>query len=539
MRKTTWWVGAKTGGSGWRAVGTWAVAIVLLIPAPGMAQDVSDFADDLAEKMEGLHDEYGVPGSVVSFIDDGAVVGTTAYGLADVESNEALRPDMIFEFGSLGKILTAWATMELVEDGLVDLDAPVNDYLQRMQIDSSDYDARGVTVRRLLSHTSGLSIHGYVDYSPRRANPPDVIETLRGAHLLEGIVETFAPGGGVSFGRIELVQAPGTSYRYSGAGYGVLQVLIEDVTGEPFAAFVQREITDPLGARSLRWEWSPDLEARAPTPYGAEGQVLEHRQLSIQAIGSEVGTVEDFARFVAATVTGPNGEPPGRGVLTPETLDQMMTPVAESGFIQGPGYPIGSINGQRFVSHSGANIGWAAFFILDIETGDGFVVASASDRAGPLHSAISNLFVDRMYGTGLAENPPPVGGIEALSWMFLAISLVLAGVLVTGWLHFRRELRSGRRTRVDRPRARHLRRALPWAAALLFGWYTIYSPFPVYLPAGYPDLWPTIGAAVLMVVLVAGLAFRIVTAFVPRHDEPAEPASVAEAIPVPPQPLRS
>ena len=529
MRQHSWPV--------WRTTGALALVIVLGIPAAGLAQGVGDFERDLGERMDGLLDEYGVSGSVVAFIDDGAVIGTTAYGLADAESGHAMRPDMVFEFGSCGKIITAWAVMKLVEDGLVDLDVPVNDYLQRMQIDSPEYDVDGVTVRRLLSHTSGLGIHGYVDYSPRRADLPDAVDTLRGAHLLEGIVETFDPGGGLSFGRIELVQAPGTGYRYSGAGYGLLQVLIEDVTGEPFADFVQREITDPLGARSLRWEWTPELEARAPTPYGEEGQRLERRQLSIQSIGSEIGTVEDFARFVAATVTGPDGASPGRGVLTPATLEEMMTPLAEADFIQGLGYPIGSINGQRFVSHSGANMGWDAFFILDMVSGDGFVVASASNRAGPLHSAMTNLFVDRMYGTGLAENPPPVGGIEALSWIFFAISLILAGVLVTGWLRFRRELRSGRRARVDRPTGGDLVRVLPWAVALLFGWYTVYSPFPVFLPAWYPDLWPTRGSAVLMVVLVAGLTFRIVTAFFPRHQP--EPVSRADAsMLTPPQPVR-
>lgn len=504
-------------GRRWRRpLGTFAVVVMLLVPLPGLAVDDQGFAVVLEEKMPGLLDEFGVPGSVVSFIENGTVVWTNAYGLADLETGTAMSPDMVFEFGSCGKVLTAWASMKLVERGAIDLDTPVNEYLDRLQIESGVFDASGVTVRRLLSHTSGLGIHGYLDYSPRRANPPDPVETLQGAHLMEGIVETLEPGG-LSFGRLSLVQEPGGGYRYSGAGYGVLQVLIEDVTGEPFDSFVQREITDPLGAASLRWEWTPELEARSPTPYGEEGQPMEHRQLSIHGIGSELGTVEDFARFVAATVEGPNGEPPGRGVLSPDTIRRMTTREDEAGPYQGLGYSLGSLEGNRSVSHGGRNMGWEAFFILDTATGDGFVVASASNRAWPLHNAIIGLFLDTAYGPGSRTSLAPLPSLELLSWVFLANSLVLLVVIALGLFRFVRDVRSGRRARVDRPSRRSLVRALPWVLALLFGWYTLYSPLTLFLPGWYPDLWPTTGSGVLMGTLIAGIALRLVMAFFPQE----------------------
>jgi CubicO group peptidase (beta-lactamase class C family) len=493
--------------------------------------DENEFEVLLAERMPELLNQYGVPGSVVSYIADGAVAWTSAYGIADLEAGTAMSSNLVFEFGSCGKILTAWATMQLVERGEIDLDAPVNDYLDRLQIES---DRTAVTVRRLLSHTSGLGIHGYVDYSPRRANPPDVVETLQGPHLLEGIVETLEPGS-LSFGRMSLVQEPGSGYRYSGAGYGVLQVLIEDVTGEPFDTFVQREITDPLGATSLRWEWTPELEARSPTPYGEEGQRLEHRQLTIHGIGSALGTVEDFARFVAATVEGPNGEPPGRGVLSPESIARMIAPVGEAGFYQGLGYPLGSLNGHRSVSHGGRNIGWEAFFILDTVSGEGFVVASASNRAGPLHSSITALFLDTTYGPGTRVTSAPLPGLEILSLIFLAISLVLLAVLLLGAFRLIRGVRSGRRARVDSPSRRSLMRGLPWVLALLFGWYTVYSPLPLYLPAWYPDLWPTTGSGVLMGILATGVAFRVAKAFFPRTTATTDLAAPHQGLPDPVQ----
>jgi CubicO group peptidase (beta-lactamase class C family) len=299
-----------------------ALVLVLWVSmsvSPALAQPDEGLEVSLAARMPALLERYDVSGSVVAAIEDGDVVWARAFGLADVSEGTAMGPDMVFNFGSCGKMITAWAVVRLVEEGEVELDAPVNRYLRRWQVESASYDAAEVTVARLLSHTSGFGVHGFLDHSPRRVAPPDLIETLSGAHLFEGVAETL-DWRRVSLGTATLVQEPGSGYRYSGAGYGVLQLLVEDVTGEPFATFVQREITEPLGATSVRWAWTPELQDRAPTPYSEEGRVVEYRQLTLQSIGSAVGTVSDFARFVAAAVTGPDGEPAGRGVLQPDTV---------------------------------------------------------------------------------------------------------------------------------------------------------------------------------------------------------------------------
>jgi hypothetical protein len=246
---------------------------------------------------------------------------------------------------------------------------------------------------------------------------------------------------------------------------------------------------------------------------------LEHRQLTIHGIGSELGTVEDFARSVAATVEGPNGEPPGRGVLFPETIERMTAPQREAGSYQGLGYPLSSLNGHRSVFHSGRNMGWEAFFILDTVTGDGVVVASASYRAGPLHNAITGLFLDTIYGPGSRTTLAPLPSLELLSWLFLAISLLLMIVLLVGLFRLVGDVRAGRRARVERPSRRGLVRFLPWVLGLLFGWYTLYSPLALYLPGWYPDLWPTTGSGVLMGTLITGIALRVATAFFPRRTQ--------------------
>jgi CubicO group peptidase (beta-lactamase class C family) len=493
---------------------SWLVSVVLLaafLPVTSaQAQPGDRFAALLDERMPALLERYGVSGSVVAVIEDGDVAGTAAYGLADVSTGSAMRSDMVLEFGSCGKVITAWAVMRLVEDGKVDLDAPVDDYLARWQVGTRTEDAEEVTVGRLLSHTAGLNMHGYVDHSLRRVHPPDLVGTLTGVRPLEGLGETVNTGR-LSLGTVELVQEPGSGYRYSGAGYGLLQLLIEDVTGEPFASFVQREITDPLGASSLRWVWTSELQERAPTPYSDEGRPVEYRQLSMHGIGSEIGTVADFARVVAAAVGGPAGEPAGRGVLRPDTVARMLAPWWEAGFDRSLAYPLGQIDGARTVWHSGANTGWMAYFVLDVTRREGFVIASPSNRADPLHRTVFDLWLDATYGPGARTTWPPVPTIGPLSWLLLSAAALLNVLLAVAVLRLVRRVRTGRRPARRPPRTAMLA-PLPWTIALLFGWYTIYSSLPLYLPAWYPDLWRTTGSDVLMVTLTAWVAFSVARA---------------------------
>lgn len=133
------------------------VASLCLQPVAGaQGQDTDRFARLLEEQMPAMLPRFGVPGTVVARISDGAVAWTNAYGLANLDTGTPMRPDMVFEFGSNGKVLTAWAVMRLVEQGKVELDAPINRYLKRWQVESDRFDAGQVTVRRLLAHSAGL-----------------------------------------------------------------------------------------------------------------------------------------------------------------------------------------------------------------------------------------------------------------------------------------------------------------------------------------------------------------------------------------------
>ena len=478
------------------------LAFLAVSPFPARTAGSSDFSGVLAERMPDLLAKYRLPGAVVSYIQNGEVAWTQAYGLADLSTHKPMAPEMIFNFGSCGEVLTGWGIMRLVEQGKVELDAPVNQYLKRWQIQSMDYDAQKVTLRRLLSHTAGLTVHGFSDYSQRR-RLPTLAEMLAGQNQMDGAVTLF--------------QEPGKGYQYSGGGYVLLQMVIEDVSGEPFAQFMEREVTGPLNMPSLHWVWTPELEAMAPVPYGPQGEALGYRQLASQAIGSEIGTVPDFARFVAAVVSGPNGEPPGRGVLQPDTIAAMST-IQPNAKDEGLAYGIGGLQNGVLLQHFGANPGWNAFFSVDTFRREGLVMAVNSSNGFSLNAAVQNLWIKTTYNLS-SEAVEPAPEPEGLSLQGM-IMLALAGVLALGLLIaaaiFIIRLRSQKLARSRRPSPKGLVWSSIWALLTLYWIYWFYSALPLPFPPGFPDFWHTQQVDMVMGVLLVWVAFSLVKAWYPK-----------------------
>jgi hypothetical protein len=128
---------------------------------------------------------------------------------------------------------------------------------------------------------------------------------------------------------------------------------------------------------------------------------MRYRQLACQAIGSEICTVPDFARFVAAAVAGPRNEPPGRGVLKPETVSLMLQSQPNVPGSTGLGYGFGFAKGEKFLVHSGHNPGWYAVFAISVDRRDGFVIASNSSRGNSVNDAVSELWAKVCRGVGV------------------------------------------------------------------------------------------------------------------------------------------
>ncbi len=225
-----------------------------------------------------LMKKANVPGLAIAIIEGGGIVRSQAYGMADVENHRLMTPDTIMSAASLTKPAFAFMTLQLVDEGVLDLDAPLTKLLKKPLPDYPDYadlaaDPRwkAITPRMLLSHSSGLP-------NWRRFND--------GAKL-------------------DIKYAPGTRYVYSGEGMQLLQLVVEERTGKPLAELMQARVFDRFGMKRTSMIWRADFAGSASNGYNADGKSTGHAQHAYaQAAASMDTTVEDYARFVAGVMRG-------------------------------------------------------------------------------------------------------------------------------------------------------------------------------------------------------------------------------------------
>ena len=222
--------------------------------------DTAGFMDAAAK----LVDSSNTGNAVFAVIDDGSVHGVHA-----VSVGEAVDVNTVFQTASLSKWITAWGVMALVQEGKLDLDAPVSTYLTRWTLPESKFDNNKVTARRLLSHTAGLTDGlGYAGFAPNVA-----------VQSLEESLKRPADASPGASGIIEVGIEPGSEWRYSGGGYAILQLLIEEVSGESFEGFMQRVIFRPLGMVHSSYNWTPAEGSTLATFYDVDSKPSTHLPL--------------------------------------------------------------------------------------------------------------------------------------------------------------------------------------------------------------------------------------------------------------------
>jgi CubicO group peptidase (beta-lactamase class C family) len=225
-----------------------------LLPAVVVAGDSAP-TFSIAARME----HYKVPGVSVAVIHDGKIEWAKGYGAREVGGTDSVTASTRFQAASISKPVAATAALRLVEEGRLELDANVNDALKSWRVPDNEFTAKQpVTLREILSHTAGLTVHGFPGYAVGEKVPSTV-------DVLDGKGNTDAV-------RVDTV--PGAMWRYSGGGYTVAQLLVHDVTGEPFVAAMQRLVLDPLGMKQSTYEQPlPErLADSAAVAYRSSGQ---------------------------------------------------------------------------------------------------------------------------------------------------------------------------------------------------------------------------------------------------------------------------
>jgi CubicO group peptidase (beta-lactamase class C family)/D-alanyl-D-alanine dipeptidase len=286
-----------------------------------------------------------VPGLSIALVDDQRVVWAKGFGLADPERSIPASAETVYRAGSVSKLFTDIALMQLVEQGLVELDAPVKRYLP--DFEPRNPFATAITVRHLMSHTSGLVREPPVGhyFDPSSPPLPEVVKSLN---------------------QTTLVHEPGTIVKYSNAGVTVVGAIIEKVRGESFPNAVSRSLLLPLGMSHSSFD--PGQAAPALMAKGAmwtpDGRVVATPVFALGTgpAGNLVSTVTDLGKFISFLFAEGRAAGVAGAVVKPETLHSMIeTRPTAAGKTStfGLGFAVSSIDGQIRIGHNGAIYGFA------------------------------------------------------------------------------------------------------------------------------------------------------------------------------------
>ncbi len=346
------------------------------MPAFGKDQQtipLEEFTARLDKRIISLMKSYDIPGVIITVITKGSPAWSKAYGYADLGAKRKMTVATVCRVESISKPVTAWGVMKLVEQGRIDLDAPAVRYLKTWEFPESNHPVEAITIRHLLSHSAGLPLGNISDrYSPE-GKVPSPEESL--------------------YGYAVPFREPGTFY-YSNAGFNLLELIIEEVTGRDFDEYMENEVLLPLGMNSSSFTWSEDFDPPVPHGYDYGGNPVPVHVYPGRASGGLFSTADDIARFAAAGM--PQFPGTGTAVLSDTGIRKLHKPVVDIpgyyGLVfdaYGLGYFIEIFNGgAKAVSHGGQGSGWMTDFHAVPETGDGIVIIANSQRSWPFFAHV-------------------------------------------------------------------------------------------------------------------------------------------------------
>lgn len=308
---------------------------------------------------------YNVPGLSVAVIENFRIVWTKAYGVIETGSAARITPRTLFQAGSISKPVAAAGALWLVEQGKLVLDEDVNRKLKSWKVPENEFTKdQKVTLRRLMSHTAGLTVHGFPGYDVK-----DPLPTL---------VQIFNGEKPANTRAIRVDVVPGTIERYSGGGVTIEQKLMIDVTGKPFPALLRETVLDKIGMTDSSYEQPLPPARAAMTASGAtaDGKMVPgrwHIYPEMAAAGLWT-TPTDLAKFAIEIALSRNGK--SNRVLTQTMTAEMLTPVLDAA---GLGFFVDKVNPGEF-GHNGADEGFQALLTMNFETGQGVAIMANSDN---------------------------------------------------------------------------------------------------------------------------------------------------------------
>lgn len=340
------------------------VALILCVFAPLYGQtpdaDVARLQKELEPKINEAISKGQLPGFAIGVVKNGKLIYAKGFGVTKLGTNSPITPKSLFHMASVTKTFVATAIMQLVEQGKIDLDAPLTKYLPYFKMDDERYQT--IKIRQMLSHMSGI---------------PDTInynwdKPEYDAGALERFVRSIAGE--------KLIFNPGEKFAYSNTAYEILGDVIAKVSGESFEDYVQHHILTPLGMKDstlLLREAKPQL---LTSPH-----VFENRKVVVSKIfpynrahapsSTLYSSIEDMSRWAIANLN--HGALNGRHILKSETAGSMWRPVVDAlDMKEGFAWFTTENGGHHFVLHSGGDVGFESLVVLAPDDSVGVVAMS-------------------------------------------------------------------------------------------------------------------------------------------------------------------
>ena len=322
-------------------------------------------AQDLEARVQELVEQANIHGLSVAVVTDGRISWRGAFGVRSTATNPPVDTTSVFEAASLTKPVVAYAALQLVDEGRLNLDRPLSEYVEYPDLAHSTA-AAGITARMVLSHVTGLP-------------------NWRGQH-----------------GQLSLINRPGQAFGYSGEGFVYLQLALETIAARPLHALVADRVLEPLGMSSSSLVWQESFGPRVAVGHGNLGEAFDKFTPALaNAAYSLHTTASDYARFLAAALSGEGLSAAVHGEMISKQSD------AGDGLAWGLGWGLEETRHGTALWHWGDNRGYKAFVAGYPGQGRGFVFFANSDNGmlalhrlvevldGTSHPAVSWLNYER------------------------------------------------------------------------------------------------------------------------------------------------
>lgn len=350
-------------------------------------------ADDLDDFIRAQMQKRRIPGLSLAIIQDGKILKAQSYGFIDKDGKVPVTTNTLFQAGSVSKSVAAMGALYLVEQNKLLLDENVNVKLKGWKVPDNEFTKdKKVTLRGLLSHTTGLTVHGFPGYAVG-TKIPSVVQ------ILDGAAPANTPPVRVDF-------IPGSRWRYSGGGYTVMQQLMVDVTGAGFPEFMKKTVLSPLGMKNSTYQQPlpPELAKTTATGHYNNRSLVEgrwHIYPEMAAAGLWT-TPSDLARFAIGIQNAYAGK--SGNVLSQSMTRQMLTDQKNRDglgvFLQGDSTSL------RF-GHNGRDEGFDALLTASVNKGQGVVIMINANDNSHMMGRIVDFIADYYHWDGFPVKVKP------------------------------------------------------------------------------------------------------------------------------------